>query len=86
MKKVILLFAVAAVLSACGGGGGDGAGSVAGIPAEPVPAGQGNSFVTAVLGVINTDNADTIGDDAAQARYDGVSETTADFAVPDTLA
>ena len=88
MKKVILFLAVAAALSGCGGGGGgdNGGGSVAGVPADPVPAGQGNTFVTAVLGVINTPNADVIGTADSQATYDGIEETTSDFTLPDTLA
>lgn len=88
MKKVILLFAVAAVLSACGGGGGDnGTGTVAGIPADPVPAGQGDAFVSAVLAVTNADNADMLSCEQASATYDNsIAATLPEFTVPDTLA
>lgn len=85
MKKILLLIAVASVLSACGGGG-NGAGTVAGIPAGPVPAGQGDAFVSAVLNVTNVANADMLDTDSSVPTYNNNTETTSDFTVPDTLA
>lgn len=83
MKKILLFIAVASLVSACGGGSG--AGSVVGTPAGPVAAGQGDTFVSAVLGVINVANADSLDTDSSTPTYNSYAETTADTAIPDTL-
>ena len=89
MKKILLLIAVASLISACGGGGGgDGGGSVAGTPAGPVPAGQGDAFVSAVLAVTNladADKLDTDGPSGSIATYNSVEATTPETTIPDTL-
>ena len=83
MKKILLLIAVASLVSACGGGSG--AGSAAGTPTGPVAAGQGDTFVSAVLGVINVANADSLDTDSSTPTYDSYAETTPDATIPDTL-
>ena len=87
MKKILLLVAVASLLSACGGGGGssNGVGTNVGVPGGGGIAGQGDSFVSAVLAVINAGDSDT--QDAARAGqiYDGIAETTNETNIPDTL-
>ena len=85
MKKILLAIAVASLMSACGGGG-DGGGTVAGAAAGPVPAGQGDAFVSAVLAVTNLANADTLDTDTSVPTYNNITETTPDFTIPDTLA
>ena len=84
MKKILLAVAVASLLAACGGGG-NGQGTTAGVPAGPAVAGQGDPFVSAVLAVINTANADTLDTDSSGPTYDNTALTTNDFSVPDTL-
>ena len=86
MKKILLLVAVASLLAACGGGGGsNGVGTNLGVPGGGGVAGQGDSFVSAVLAVINASDADTQDAARASAIFDGTAETTNETNIPDTL-
>ena len=86
MKKILLLVAVASLLSACGGGGGsNGVGTNLGVPGGGGVAGQGDSFVSAVLAIINESGADMFDADKAGTRYDSTAETTNETNIPDTL-
>ena len=86
MKKILLLAAVVSLLAACGGGGGsNGVGTNVGVPGGGGVAGQGDSFVSAVLAVINASDADSQDTASSGPIFDNTAETTNETNIPDTL-
>jgi hypothetical protein len=73
MKKFILFYATACLLSACGGGGGSGSAG----NGETSAAAPDDSFVSAVFSLIGSAT-----DDAADQPIDAVGVTTPDNTAP----
>ena len=85
MKKILLLVAVASLLTACGGGGSNGVGTNSGVPGGGGIAGQGDAFVSAVLAIINAPDADTQDTASSAPAFDNTAETSNETNIPDTL-
>ena len=83
MKKVILVSAVVALLSTCGGGG-NGSGTAIGQSPNGGVAGSGDTFVSAVFNYIVASDAMST-EPAEFSTYDTITATADDNTAPDSI-